>query len=62
MNKSDMELQLNTLMADILAEGGEEVRLFWECIKLRDKMKKKICRFGHEIFVSRCAYRHKELK
>ena len=63
MNKSDMEFQLNTLMADILAEGKEDVRLFWECVKLRDKMKnKRICRFGHEIFVSRCAYRHKELK
>ncbi len=62
MNKSDMQLALHTLMADILGEGREDVRLFWECVKLRDKLNKRICRFGHEIFVSRCSYRHKELK
>jgi hypothetical protein len=57
-----MAFQLNALMADILAEGTEEVRLFWECVKLRDRLNKKICRFGHEIFVSRCSHGHREIK
>ncbi len=39
MNKSDMEFQLNTLMADLLVDGGEEVRLFWECYKLRERVR-----------------------
>ncbi len=37
MNKNDTEFQLSSMMADLLEH--EPVRLFWECYKLRERVK-----------------------